>query len=145
MYGMWKAQFHGDPNILGKAITLDGFPYTVIGVMPKSFHLPSSQTLTGPIGAANVSGYPEALVPLVFTKEQLQQLAGSFFQENLTLEIQLNENQKVNVNGNNGRSKANSINDIKRDAMNHPILQKVLDEFSGAELVEIKPIIDKSR
>jgi macrolide transport system ATP-binding/permease protein len=78
MYGMWKAQFHGDPNILGKAITLDGFPYTVIGVMPKSFHLPSSQTLTGPIGAANVSGYPEALVPLVFTKEQLQQLAGDF-------------------------------------------------------------------
>jgi hypothetical protein len=29
--------------------------------------------------------------------------------------------------------------------MNHPLLQKVLDEFSGAQLVEIKPRIDKSR
>jgi DNA polymerase III subunit gamma/tau len=78
-------------------------------------------------------------------KVQLQQLAGSFFQENITLKIQLSENSKVNGSGNDGRSKANNINEIKREAMNHPILQKVLDEFSGAELVEIKPIIDKSR
>ena len=77
-------------------------------------------------------------------KEQLQQIAGSFFQENVTLKIQINENHKINTN-NTGRSKANDINDIKREAMNHPILQKVLDEFSGAELVEIKPRIDKSR
>jgi DNA polymerase-3 subunit gamma/tau len=78
-------------------------------------------------------------------KEQLQHIAGSFFQENVTLKIQINENSKVNVNGNNGRSKANDLNDIKREAMNHPILQKVLDEFSGAELIEIKPRTDKSR
>ncbi len=61
------------------------------------------------------------------------------------LKIQINENQKVNLSGNNGRSKTNNINDIKREAMNHPILQKVLDEFSGAQFVEIKPLIDKSR
>lgn len=78
MYGLWKTQFHRDPNILGKTITLDGYPHTVIGVMPQSFHLPSSQTLSGAIGAANIHGYAEALVPLAFTKEQLQERAGDF-------------------------------------------------------------------
>jgi hypothetical protein len=32
--GFWKRNFHGDPNILGAKITLDGAPYTVIGVLP---------------------------------------------------------------------------------------------------------------
>jgi predicted permease len=75
---LWKSQFHSDPNILGKTITLDGFPTTVIGVMPQSFHLPSTQTLAGAISAANVHGYAEALVPLAFTKDQLQQVVGDF-------------------------------------------------------------------
>ncbi|HET9099792.1 MAG TPA: ABC transporter permease, partial [Acidobacteriaceae bacterium] len=78
MYDLWKTQFHSDPNILGKTVTLDGFPNTVIGVMPQSFHLPSSQTLSGAIGSANSHGYAEALVPLAFTKEQLQERAGDF-------------------------------------------------------------------
>jgi predicted permease len=78
MYSLWKTQFHSDPNILGKTLTLDGFPHTVIGVMPQSFHLPSSETLAGAIGAGNVHGYPEALIPLAFTKDQLQQVAGDF-------------------------------------------------------------------
>ena len=77
MHGLWKAQFHSDPNILGKTIALDGHPYTVIGVMPRSFHLPSSPTLSGAIQAGNVHGVAEALVPLAFTKDQLQ-AAGDF-------------------------------------------------------------------
>ena len=36
-YGFWQKQFAGDPNILGKNITLDDRGYTVIGVMPQSF------------------------------------------------------------------------------------------------------------
>jgi predicted permease len=78
MYGLWRTQFHSDPNILGKTITLDGYPHTVIGVMPQSFHLPSSETLTGAIGAGNNHGYAEALIPIAFTKEQLQERAGDF-------------------------------------------------------------------
>ena len=40
MDNLWRHQFQSDPGILGKTITLNGFPYTVIGVMPPSFHLP---------------------------------------------------------------------------------------------------------
>ncbi len=33
-YGLWQERFGADPNILGRAITLDREPYTVIGVLP---------------------------------------------------------------------------------------------------------------
>ena len=39
-YSLWQNQYHGDPDILGRTIKLDEKPYTVIGVMPPSFHFP---------------------------------------------------------------------------------------------------------
>ena len=36
-YGLWQRRFGGDPGILGKALTLNGDSYTVIGVLPASF------------------------------------------------------------------------------------------------------------
>ncbi|HEV2462344.1 MAG TPA: ABC transporter permease [Acidobacteriaceae bacterium] len=38
-YGFWKREFAGDPNIVGRAITLDGKPHTVVGVLSASFRL----------------------------------------------------------------------------------------------------------
>lgn len=35
--GLWKSNFGGDPNLIGKSIQLDGTPFTVIGVMPAGF------------------------------------------------------------------------------------------------------------
>jgi predicted permease len=35
--GLWHARFAADPEIIGRKITLDEKPYTVIGVMPASF------------------------------------------------------------------------------------------------------------
>jgi putative ABC transport system permease protein len=36
--GVWRRLFGADKNILGRNITLDGEPYTVVGVMPASFN-----------------------------------------------------------------------------------------------------------
>jgi putative ABC transport system permease protein len=38
-HGVWQRRFGGDPNIVGKALTLDGQPTTVVGVMPPNFRL----------------------------------------------------------------------------------------------------------
>jgi putative ABC transport system permease protein len=38
-YGLWQRRFGGSPEVLGKAITLDAQPYTVIGVLPAGFEL----------------------------------------------------------------------------------------------------------
>ncbi len=37
---LWRNRFGADPGIVGRSITLDMRPYTVIGVMPASFHTP---------------------------------------------------------------------------------------------------------
>ena len=36
-HALWQRRFAGDPQIVGRKITLDNNPYTVIGVMPASF------------------------------------------------------------------------------------------------------------
>ncbi|HJP93188.1 MAG TPA: ABC transporter permease [Pyrinomonadaceae bacterium] len=36
-YGLWQRRFGGDPGIVGRALTLNGESYTVIGVLPASF------------------------------------------------------------------------------------------------------------
>jgi predicted permease len=38
-YGFWQREFAGDPNIVGRAITLDGQPHTVVGVLSPGFRL----------------------------------------------------------------------------------------------------------
>jgi putative ABC transport system permease protein len=37
---IWRARYGSDPRILGQTISVDGRPYTVIGVMPAAFKLP---------------------------------------------------------------------------------------------------------
>jgi len=71
-------------------------------------------------------------------KDKLAEIIRKFFQKNVEIKITLVEVEKSNASGNNARGKANTINEVKREAINHPILQKVMDEFSGAEIREIK-------
>ena len=40
-YALWQSQFGGDPRVLGTKVTLNGTPFTVIGVMPQSFYFPN--------------------------------------------------------------------------------------------------------
>ena len=37
-YGLWQRRFSGDASALGKSILLDNVSYTIVGVMPPSFH-----------------------------------------------------------------------------------------------------------
>ncbi|HET9743621.1 MAG TPA: ABC transporter permease [Terriglobales bacterium] len=42
-YSTWQGRFGGDPQILGRALTLNGQSFTVIGVMPNGFQFPIQQ------------------------------------------------------------------------------------------------------
>ncbi len=68
MNDLWRTQFQSDPAILGKTITLNGFQYSVIGVMPPSFHLPVMQDLANNTDRAQPV---EVLMPQVFDQDQL--------------------------------------------------------------------------
>ena len=39
-YGLWHSRFAGDASVLGRAISLDGAPATVVGVLPANFEMP---------------------------------------------------------------------------------------------------------
>jgi len=36
-YGFWQREYGGSPSVLGRALTLDGHAYDIVGVMPPSF------------------------------------------------------------------------------------------------------------
>ena len=61
-HSFWQRRFHGDPQIIGKAITLNAEPYTVIGVMPPSFEFPNSE--------------PELWAPIAFSPDALANRGG---------------------------------------------------------------------
>ncbi len=41
-YSLWQERFHGDPNVIGAKVVVEGEPTTVIGVMPPNFRFPDS-------------------------------------------------------------------------------------------------------
>jgi len=47
---LWQARYNSDPNIVGKAITLDGRSYSVIGVAPPGFDYPNATQLWCSLG-----------------------------------------------------------------------------------------------
>ncbi|AHG92669.1 permease (plasmid) [Gemmatirosa kalamazoonensis] len=51
-YAFWRGALGGDPAAVGRAITVDGKPLTVVGVMPRAFDFPDAATaLWKPFGA----------------------------------------------------------------------------------------------
>jgi predicted permease len=44
-YRFWQTQFGGDTGVVGLSITLDGQPYTIIGIMPREFRFPTADEL----------------------------------------------------------------------------------------------------
>jgi len=64
-HGLWSRTFGRDAGIMGRAILLDGRPYTVVGIMPPSFEFPPR----GP----ELNGEPaEVFVPMAFSEFERQ-------------------------------------------------------------------------
>ena len=57
---LWKRRFAGDRGIVGRSVTLDGEPFTVVGVMPASFRFApfwaTTATLWRPLSLASRTG-----------------------------------------------------------------------------------------
>ena len=47
-YGLWQDRFAGDPQIVGKQLSLGGKPYTIVGVTPKGFPMLPVTLVDGP-------------------------------------------------------------------------------------------------
>jgi putative ABC transport system permease protein len=60
-YTLWQDRFGSDTHVLGRAITLNGVPYEVIGVMPAGFSFPRGEEMPGSFAFPR---RPEIWVPL---------------------------------------------------------------------------------
>ena len=47
-YGLWRSRFGGDPAIVGRVVTFDGEPYTIVGVMREDFAVPTNEVVWAP-------------------------------------------------------------------------------------------------
>jgi putative ABC transport system permease protein len=57
-YGLWQRHFNGDSNVIGQTLTVDTYgrrDYTVVGVMPPGFGVPSRCELWLPLGWMGVT------------------------------------------------------------------------------------------
>jgi putative ABC transport system permease protein len=57
-YGLWQRHFNGDTNVIGQTLTVDTYgrrQYTIVGVMPPGFGLPSRCELWLPLGWMGVN------------------------------------------------------------------------------------------
>jgi predicted permease len=66
-YGMWVRHYGSDPQMLGRSIIVNGQPYEVVGIMPRSFALPREVLPT--LDGAEQS---EILLPLPLTPNAAQ-------------------------------------------------------------------------
>jgi putative ABC transport system permease protein len=44
-HGAWQTRFGGDPGVVGRVLSLDGAPHTVVGIAPASFDFPEETPL----------------------------------------------------------------------------------------------------
>ncbi|MEQ8329375.1 MAG: ABC transporter permease [Longimicrobiales bacterium] len=60
-HALWTRQFGGDPDLLGEPVHVNGFPYTVVGVMPHDFR---------PLGSMALGEEVEMWRPLAASDQQ---------------------------------------------------------------------------
>jgi predicted permease len=63
---LWRERLGGDPNILGRAVELNGYAYTVVGVMPAGFAFPRAEEMPS---SFNFPAEPQLWVPLAIPAE----------------------------------------------------------------------------
>jgi putative ABC transport system permease protein len=60
-YGLWRARFGGDRNVVGKSISLNDASYIIIGVLPDDFRFTESSSLF----ASKFSRQTDVWIPLI--------------------------------------------------------------------------------
>ena len=48
-HGLWQRKFGGDSSVVGRGITVNGFPYTVVGVMQEKVRFPETEDMWLPL------------------------------------------------------------------------------------------------
>jgi DNA polymerase-3 subunit gamma/tau len=124
----------------------------------KNFVKKQSSPLWSKIEVGKFLGYEDKILRIGFLKDyifldninersqkgHLTEMARKFFgDDGIKINIELLEPEvEACEKRHNSISNSNRTNEIKREALNHPMLQKVMDIFGGAEIREVIPRLD---
>src|SRR5262249_16367254 len=89
-YELWQRRFGGDPQIIGQPLTLNGAPFTVVGVMPADFRYLAKADLWAPLAFTaederDRGGYLEIIarqrpgISLETTRAEVDRISREFF------------------------------------------------------------------
>jgi hypothetical protein len=56
---LWRRRFHADPEIVGKAVNLNGQDYTVVGILPNQIRVPEWADVWIPLSRLDSAAYSE--------------------------------------------------------------------------------------
>jgi putative ABC transport system permease protein len=74
--GLWKRRFGGDPNVIGRAITIDETPHIIVGVMRRGFQFPAHSDLW--VLGRNRSAVPMSLISQLPSNDWANERDGHF-------------------------------------------------------------------
>lgn len=69
-YSLWQREFGGDRGVLGRTVSLNRIPYTVVGVMPPQFLFP--------VNSSSTADPSQLWVPLALTPEEIAARGDNF-------------------------------------------------------------------
>src|SRR5439155_9808813 len=61
-FAFWRSRLNSDRYVLSRTLTLDGLPYTVIGVMPQGFDYPKGTQIWRPFPVDESSQRPRSIM-----------------------------------------------------------------------------------
>ena len=117
----------------------------------KSFVKERNPPLSSKIGSGEFLSYENDCLKIGFPKDYvflediksapqmnlLTQMAAEFLGKSITIDIKLLEEDARNSN-NTVSNTAGTTNNIKNEALRHPLVQKIMDVFRGAEIVDVR-------
>ncbi|MBW2558259.1 MAG: DNA polymerase III subunit gamma/tau [Deltaproteobacteria bacterium] len=117
----------------------------------KSFIKEKNPPLSSKIGSGEFVSYEDDCLQIGFPRgyvflediksapqmNLLTQMAVEFLGKSVTIDIKLLEGDAHNT-GNTASKTASTRNNIKNEALRHPLVQKIVDVFEGAEIIDVR-------
>jgi len=117
----------------------------------KSFIKEKNPPLSSKIGSGEFLSYEDDCLKIGFPRDYvflddikgapqmnlLTQMAAEFLGKSITIDIKLLEGDARNSN-NSASNAAGTTNNIKNEALRHPLVQKIMDVFEGAEIMNVR-------
>ncbi len=94
---LWRWRYQADPSVIGRPVTIDNVPATIVGVMPPAFTFPMIAQMWQPLGASPLErgGQPLAIVARIHRDAALPQVKAQLEAAARAISVPIDSNRKI--------------------------------------------------